>query len=63
MIGFFPPQTNESLEILTSYKTTYEEHSFWIVLSGFIGRIDDRNKRRLGKEIEHILDIEKIFLD
>jgi hypothetical protein len=23
MIGFFPPQTNESLDILTSYKTTY----------------------------------------
>jgi len=29
-------------------------------LSGFIGRIDNHSKRRLGREIEEILDKEKI---
>jgi len=62
MINFFPPETTEPTNTLTSYKAVYEGHSFWIVLSGFIGRIDDRNKRRLGKEIEQILDLEKIVL-
>ena len=62
IITFFPPNTNEPLNTLTSYKTIYKEHSFWIVLSGFIGRIDDRNKRRLGKEIEHILELENISI-
>ncbi len=62
MINFFPPNTTDypDTKNLTSYKTTYEGHSFWIIMSGFIGRIDDRNKRRLGKEIEHILELEKI---
>ena len=68
MIRLFPPNNHlEPLNALTSYKTTYcdnngNKFSFWVVLSGFIGRIDDRNKRRLGKEIEKILDDEKIKL-
>jgi uracil-DNA glycosylase len=69
MINFFPPNKHhtEPLHTLTSYKATYSEDNgqeffFWIVLSGFIGRIDDRNKRRLGKEIESILECEKIKL-
>lgn len=57
ILKMFPPETNESWNTITSYQTTLKKtnHKFWIVLSGFIGRIDDRNKRRLGKEIESIL--------
>ncbi len=68
MINFFPPANNsESLNTLTSYSakdtdSNGVEFTFWIVLSGYIGRIDDRNKRRLGKEIEHILEKEKIMI-
>ncbi|WP_412464394.1 uracil-DNA glycosylase family protein [Flavobacterium mekongense] len=67
MIKLFPPNSGEDLRTITSYKTSIkfeneDEHHFWIVLSGFIGRIDDRNKRRLGKEIENILSLEKITL-
>ena len=68
MISSFPPDNHsEPINALTSYQTTYIDESnvrfsFWIILSGFIGRIDDRNKRRLGKEIEKILDDEKVWL-
>jgi hypothetical protein len=62
MIKFFPPDTTKSLDILTSYKISFEKNSFWVILSGFIGRIDDRNKRRLGKEIEKIAEEEGIEL-
>lgn len=61
MVHLFPPkQENPDIKSLTSYKTDVqfkngETHQFWIVLSGFIGRIDDWNKRRLGKEVEGIL--------
>lgn len=68
MFGLFPPKTkNSDIKSLTSYKTDVqfkngEIHQFWIVLSGFIGRIDDWNKRRLGTEIEEIFKLEKIEL-
>jgi hypothetical protein len=68
MIRLFPPQgnTESELPMLTSYKTRLilenRTHEFWIILSGFIGRIDDRNKRRLGNEIEAILEKEQIIL-
>ena len=68
MINFFPPENGgEPYNKLTSYKTTCQDDnnnnfSFWILLSGFIGRIDDRNKRRLGKEIEKIIEEEEIKL-
>jgi uracil-DNA glycosylase len=66
ILKMFPPLTEENWNTITSYQTSYNfdniEHKFWIVLSGFIGRIDDRNKRRLGKEIEHILEQENIRL-
>jgi len=67
IIRLFPPESNiDDFKTLTSYKTTInienEQHQLWIVLSGFIGRIDDRNKRRLGKEIENILVEENIEL-
>lgn len=64
ILKIFPPETNENLNTITSYQTTLKDtdHKFWIVLSGFIGRIDDRNKRRLGKEIESILSELKIEL-
>ena len=62
MINFFPPAKSKTLDILTSYKTNLEGNSFWVILSGFIGRIDDRNKRRLGKEIEKIAAKEGIII-
>lgn len=68
MTKSFPPEnTMESEEALTSYQASYKDNDgnrflFWIVLSGFIGRIDNRNRRRLGKEIERILEDEKIPL-
>lgn len=67
IMGFFPPNNAAQLNRATSYK--YElalgdgsKHTFWLVLSGFIGRIDDWNKRRLGIEIEEILASEGIEL-
>lgn len=67
MIRLFPPKTKDyNPKTLTSYQTSQNidgtEYSFWVVLSGFIGRIDDRNKRRLGKEIEDIMSKENIEL-
>lgn len=60
MIKHFPPKSGEP-PLHTSYKAESNEHKFWIILSGFIGRIDDRNKRRLGQEIERIAKEEKIL--
>lgn len=60
MMRIFPPQQSFDLDCLTSYNVVFEDYSFWIVLSGFIGRIDNRNKRRLGLEIEQIIEREKI---
>lgn len=68
IVNLFPPETeNIDIKSLTSYKTEVEFkngeiHQFWIVLSGFIGRIDDWSKRRLGKEIEGIFKTEQIEL-
>jgi hypothetical protein len=68
MVNLFPPKTDIiDIKSLTSYKTDVEfsngsKHQFWVVLSGFIGRIDDWSKRRLGKEIEKIFDVENIEL-
>lgn len=64
MIKFFPPEsaTFENIKSTTSYSTIFNGQKLWIVLTGFIGRIDDWNKRRLGKEIEHILNVEGIEL-
>lgn len=67
MIRLFPPEEGTDLKFLTSYKTQVkiekDDHEFWIVLSGFIGRIDDRSKRRPGREIEEIIELEDIRID
>lgn len=68
MMRLFPPGLdNYAPKTLTSYRASQNidgaEHYFWIVLSGFIGRIDDRNKRRLGMEIEEILEREGVDLE
>ena len=63
MIRFFPPRQNYDLDSLTSYCANIDNQDFWIVLSGFIGRIDNRNKRRLGMEIEQIIEKENIKID
>ncbi len=67
MIKLFPPAEGNDLKSISCYKAQTkfgkETHEFWIILSGFIGRIDDRNKRRLGKEIEDIIELEDIGMD
>lgn len=40
----------------TSYRGRVDGHEIDVVLSGFIGRIDNFAKRRLGQEIERIAD-------
>lgn len=62
MIRIFPPKQANDRDSITSYYTNMDNHKFWIVLSGFIGRIDNRNKRRLGMEIEQIIEKEKISI-
>ncbi|MGB6034670.1 MAG: hypothetical protein WBG42_00280, partial [Cryomorphaceae bacterium] len=67
IMRLFPPHLeNHDPKTLTSYRASQtidgSDHHFWIVLSGFIGRIDDRNKRRLGMEVEEILEREGIEL-
>lgn len=66
MLENFPPEIDEDWRTITSYEAKLAgeggEHRFWIVLSGFIGRIDDRNKIRLGREIEEIVNKLKIKL-
>ena len=47
----FPPPADCSPNV-TSYIAQFEEERMCIVLSGFIGRIDNYAKRRLGVEIE-----------
>ncbi len=63
MIRLLPPEPNTNLDNLTSYCANVDNHAFWIVLSGFIGRIDNRNKRRLGMEIEQIIEKEGINIE
>ena len=63
IIRIFPPKQNYELDCLTSYCAKINNHNFWIVLSGFIGRIDNRNKRRLGIEIEQIIEKENIKIE
>jgi uracil-DNA glycosylase len=46
-----------SKEMDTSYVGEFEGNHIYVVLSGFIGRIDDYAKKRLGKEIEHYLQL------
>lgn len=60
MIRLFPPQQADDRDTLTSYCASIDNHRFWVVLSGFIGRVDNRNKRRLGMEIEQIIEKENI---
>lgn len=48
-----PPATFTSNE--TSYWTEFEGQRVCVVLSGYIGRIDNYSKRRLGAEIERRL--------
>lgn len=60
IMRLLPPKQDSDLDCITSYCTNVDNHNFWIVLSGFIGRIDNRNKRRLGMEIEQIIESENI---
>ena len=44
------------------YETSFNDHNFIVVMSGFIGRIDDWSKRRLGVEIEKAINMLNIYL-
>lgn len=46
------PPAGGSHNMLTSYWSEIEGHRVCVVLSGFIGRIDNYSRRRLGIEIE-----------
>lgn len=64
IFNFFIPNDasiNTSKQI-GSYESTFHNHTFKIILSGFIGRIDDWSKRRLGLEIENAIDKLNIYL-
>ncbi|GBE18829.1 uracil DNA glycosylase superfamily protein [archaeon BMS3Abin16] len=54
IIEIIPPE-NHQFE--TCYKSTIDGNVIHVVLSGFIGRIDDYSKRRLGYEIERIMSV------
>lgn len=53
-IKAFPPLRNLN-ESGTSYISSIENHKIAIVLSGFVGRMDNYAKERLGKEIEYYM--------
>ena len=50
LLELYPPETTRQKH--TSYIAQNGNYDFAVVLSGFIGRIDDYAKRRLGQEIE-----------
>ncbi len=52
---FLVPPRNE--HDCTAYTTRFEGQEIHIVLSGFVGRLDNYAKRRLGREIESFLDL------
>ena len=54
MLGFLPPPSGHT-KAQTSYWSKIDGVSVCVVLSGFIGRIDNFAKRRLGIEIEERL--------
>ncbi len=54
MLSFLPPPTTHT-KAQTSYWSSIDEIKICVVLSGFIGRIDNYAKRRLGIEIEERL--------
>ncbi len=54
MLGFLPPPP-EYTKTQTSYWSNIDGVNVCVVLSGFIGRIDNFSKRRLGIEIEERL--------
>jgi hypothetical protein len=58
IFNFFIPDDPSivSSKQIGCYESTFENHKFKIILSGFIGRIDDWSKRRLGLEIENAID-------
>ena len=55
MQQLFPPSNAEEFARATSYHWQSGDHRIAIVLSGFIGRIDNYARRRLGREIERLV--------
>ena len=64
IFNFFIPNDTSIItsKQIGSYESTFHNHTFKIILSGFIGRIDDWSKRRLGLEIENAIDKLNIYL-
>ncbi len=46
------PRNDDSTNTQTSYWATVEDIDMCVILTGFIGRIDNYSRRRLGVEIE-----------
>ncbi|GFP27095.1 hypothetical protein HKBW3S33_00507 [Candidatus Hakubella thermalkaliphila] len=44
------------IDYITSYVGNFDEKEIAVILSGFIGRLDDYAKLRLGKEIESYIE-------
>jgi len=63
MMRYFPPKDHLDFDTLTSYQSRIFDYKPWIVLSGFISRVDNRNRRRLGMEIEQIIEKENVKID
>ena len=49
----FEPTQNDC----TAYSAMFDGGKIHVILSGFIGRLDNYAKRRLGREIDHYLDL------
>ena len=55
LLELYPPETTRQKH--TSYRVQNDKRDFAVLLSGFIGRIDDYAKRRLGQEIEGYFEL------
>ena len=55
MLEVLPP-THKSEGLPTAYLTSINKNKIVVILSGFVGRIDDYAKRRLGREIEYYME-------
>lgn len=52
MVEMFPPSSKSD----TAYIARIEGNEIAVILSGFVGRVDNYAKRRLGREIEYFME-------
>lgn len=56
ILEFIPPTTNFDKKLDTRYEGVINGNKIQVILSGFVGRIDNYSRRRLGQEIEKVWD-------